>query len=82
MATEKTQTVWAATYDLLRTLELTTVFGNPRFYRTAVPEPPIRLPLSIDRRRAAEAGRDLLKQLKQFSGDSRYGAQPHASMTS
>ena len=24
-----TQTVWAATYDLLRTLELTTVFGNP-----------------------------------------------------
>src|SRR5271170_2131499 len=29
MATEKSQTVWAATYDLLRSLELTTVFGNP-----------------------------------------------------
>jgi len=29
MATEKTQTVWAATYDLLRSLGLTTVFGNP-----------------------------------------------------
>jgi len=29
MATEKAQTVWAATYDLLRALELTTVFGNP-----------------------------------------------------
>jgi benzoylformate decarboxylase len=24
-----TQTVWSATYDLLRSLELTTVFGNP-----------------------------------------------------
>lgn len=29
MAIEQTQTVWAATYDLLRALELTTVFGNP-----------------------------------------------------
>lgn len=29
MATEKNQTVWAATYDLLRSLGLTTVFGNP-----------------------------------------------------
>jgi benzoylformate decarboxylase len=29
MATEKTQTVWAATYDLLRSLKLTTIFGNP-----------------------------------------------------
>jgi benzoylformate decarboxylase len=29
MATKKTQTVWTATYDLLRALELTTVFGNP-----------------------------------------------------
>ena len=29
MATEKAQTVWAATYDLLRALRLTTVFGNP-----------------------------------------------------
>jgi len=29
MATEKVQTVWAATYDLLRALGLTTVFGNP-----------------------------------------------------
>jgi hypothetical protein len=29
MASEKTQTVWAATYDLLRALQLTTVFGNP-----------------------------------------------------
>jgi benzoylformate decarboxylase len=29
MATEQTQTVWAATYDLLRALGLTTVFGNP-----------------------------------------------------
>ena len=29
MATEKDQTVWAATYDLLRSLGLTTVFGNP-----------------------------------------------------
>jgi hypothetical protein len=29
MATEKNLTVWAATYDLLRSLGLTTVFGNP-----------------------------------------------------
>jgi benzoylformate decarboxylase len=29
MATEKSQTVWTATYDLLRSLKLTTVFGNP-----------------------------------------------------
>ena len=29
MSTEKTYTVWEATYDLLRKLELTTVFGNP-----------------------------------------------------
>ncbi|MEI9977674.1 MAG: benzoylformate decarboxylase [Edaphobacter sp.] len=29
MATDEKQTVWAATYDLLRTLGLTTVFGNP-----------------------------------------------------
>ena len=29
MATEQTQTVWSATYDLLRALQLTTVFGNP-----------------------------------------------------
>jgi benzoylformate decarboxylase len=29
METEKSQTVWAATYDLLRSLGLTTVFGNP-----------------------------------------------------
>lgn len=29
MATGDKQTVWAATYDLLRTLGLTTVFGNP-----------------------------------------------------
>jgi benzoylformate decarboxylase len=29
MATEKAQNVWAATYDPLRALELTTVFGNP-----------------------------------------------------
>jgi benzoylformate decarboxylase len=29
MATEKDQTVWEATYDLLRSLGLTTVFGNP-----------------------------------------------------
>jgi benzoylformate decarboxylase len=29
MTTEKAQTVWAATYDLLRALGLTTVFGNP-----------------------------------------------------
>jgi benzoylformate decarboxylase len=29
VATETTQTVWAATYDLWRTLNLTTVFGNP-----------------------------------------------------
>ena len=29
MATEPIQTVWAATYDLLRILNLTTVFGNP-----------------------------------------------------
>jgi benzoylformate decarboxylase len=29
MATDKTPTVWAATYDLLRALQLTTVFGNP-----------------------------------------------------
>jgi benzoylformate decarboxylase len=29
MAIEKTQTVWNATYDLLRNLQLTTVFGNP-----------------------------------------------------
>lgn len=29
MTTDKQQTVWAATYDLLRTLGLTTVFGNP-----------------------------------------------------
>src|SRR5947207_11091882 len=29
MANEKQQTVWAATYDLLRRLQLTTIFGNP-----------------------------------------------------
>jgi benzoylformate decarboxylase len=29
MASEKTQTVWTTTYDLLRALGLTTVFGNP-----------------------------------------------------
>jgi benzoylformate decarboxylase len=29
MATKTPQTVWAATYDLLRSLELTTIFGNP-----------------------------------------------------
>jgi len=29
MATDKTLTVWTATYDLLRALGLTTVFGNP-----------------------------------------------------
>jgi len=29
MAIEQTQTVWAATYDLLRALQLTTIFGNP-----------------------------------------------------
>jgi len=29
MATETKQTVWSATYDLLRALGLTTVFGNP-----------------------------------------------------
>ena len=29
MATEQKQTVWSATYDLLRALQLTTVFGNP-----------------------------------------------------
>jgi len=29
MATEENQTVWRATYDLLRSLGLTTVFGNP-----------------------------------------------------
>jgi thiamine pyrophosphate-dependent acetolactate synthase large subunit-like protein len=29
MATDEKQTVWAATYDLLRALGLTTVFGNP-----------------------------------------------------
>jgi hypothetical protein len=29
MPTEKTQTVWTATYDLLRSLKLTTIFGNP-----------------------------------------------------
>ncbi|UWZ85173.1 benzoylformate decarboxylase [Occallatibacter riparius] len=29
MTADKQQTVWAATYDLLRTLGLTTVFGNP-----------------------------------------------------
>ena len=29
MATEKNLTVWEATYDLLRSLGLTTVFGNP-----------------------------------------------------
>jgi benzoylformate decarboxylase len=29
MAVEKTQTVWAATYDLLRALGLNTIFGNP-----------------------------------------------------
>jgi benzoylformate decarboxylase len=29
MATEKSLTVWEATYDLLRSLGLTTVFGNP-----------------------------------------------------
>jgi len=29
MATDEKKTVWTATYDLLRTLGLTTVFGNP-----------------------------------------------------
>jgi benzoylformate decarboxylase len=29
MATEKNLTVWDATYDLLRSLGLTTMFGNP-----------------------------------------------------
>jgi benzoylformate decarboxylase len=29
MTMDKEQTVWAATYDLLRTLGLTTIFGNP-----------------------------------------------------
>jgi hypothetical protein len=29
LATEQSQTVWAATYDLLRSLKLTTFFGNP-----------------------------------------------------
>jgi benzoylformate decarboxylase len=29
LATEQAQTVWAATYDLLRSLKLTTFFGNP-----------------------------------------------------
>lgn len=29
MATETKQTVWSATYDLLRALGLTTIFGNP-----------------------------------------------------
>ena len=29
MATDQVQTVWAATYDLLRALGLTTIFGNP-----------------------------------------------------
>jgi len=29
MATETEQTVWSATYDLLRALGLTTIFGNP-----------------------------------------------------
>lgn len=29
MASDEKQTVWAATYDLLRSLGLTTVFGNP-----------------------------------------------------
>jgi thiamine pyrophosphate-dependent acetolactate synthase large subunit-like protein len=28
-ATEQAPTVWAATYDLLRSLKLTTLFGNP-----------------------------------------------------
>ena len=32
------QTVWSATYDLLRSLELTTVFGNPGSTGTTVPE--------------------------------------------
>ena len=29
MATKTDRTVWAVTYDLLRSLELTTIFGNP-----------------------------------------------------
>ncbi len=29
MTTHKVPTVWAATYDLLRALKLTTIFGNP-----------------------------------------------------
>jgi hypothetical protein len=29
LAREQSQTVWAATYDLLRALKLTTFFGNP-----------------------------------------------------
>jgi len=29
MTTDKVPTVWAATYDLLRALKLTTIFGNP-----------------------------------------------------
>jgi benzoylformate decarboxylase len=29
MANDEKQTVWAATYDLLRELGLTTIFGNP-----------------------------------------------------
>jgi benzoylformate decarboxylase len=29
MTTDKPRTVWAATYDLLRALRLTTIFGNP-----------------------------------------------------
>ena len=29
MTMDTKQTVWAATYDLLRTLGLTTIFGNP-----------------------------------------------------
>ena len=29
MAAEQVQTVWGATYDLLRSLGLTTIFGNP-----------------------------------------------------
>jgi ribosomal protein S18 acetylase RimI-like enzyme len=29
LAAEQSQTVWAATYDLLRSLKLTTFFGNP-----------------------------------------------------
>jgi hypothetical protein len=29
LATQQTETVWAATYDFLRSLKLTTFFGNP-----------------------------------------------------